>query len=988
MICRFTCTFSVFLSLLAAQTLSAAPRADRLAQVDAQGVLRWTDDRSEVALVGVNYYPPFTCDYHALTVRGLDIKEVMRQDVAHFRRLGLGVVRIHCFDREFSTADGGFVDNHHVELLDHLIDLCAKNGIYMVLTPIAWWGGGHYAPGNIDGFSNHFDMRAMTSDRRAWKIQARFLKEFAEHVNRCTGRRYGDDPALLAFECINEPLYPPGHPDAEVTAYIDALVDGLRASGTAKPVFYNSWQKRNAAAGASRCDGVTGSYYPTGLVAGHALEGSQLGRIRASTLNPDATIARKARMIYEFDAADTSGSYMYPAMGRLFRHEGVQVAAMFQYDPMAIANYNTGWRTHHLNLVYTPAKALSIGIMAETFRHLPRTCGYAAHGEELVFPPFRVNAARDLSEFATDVRYYYTSDPVAPPPAPAALRHVWGCGTSSVAGSTGNGAYFLDKVADGVWRLQLYPSVFTVNDPYSGRNIPKEVVLPENPTIMLALPDLGAAWTATRLDDGCGVTAAAGRAALRPGDYAVTRTIPTAAALDAARMSDVPAYIAPPPEKPTAHLAARIPSQWSVHAPLPFSVRGIAVSNVTARFVRTGDGLTRELAVSGRDAILPADALTDGEWGLAFDAEGPDGKVTHPGAQTDGIVWTRTPGAKDVPLMPVNGSRPHVLQHNMGASAVRRPDGCIALHTDSSDAGDACSGFTIPLKGVPQTAGPARLIVEIDNDGPEEACLEIGFRLDKGGFGVNARLRPGHNVLDFTPDEIRPLWNGPRTDRPWERIRELSVLTGAWLMPGGPVPRQSVLIRRIARVEVRPGYRIRLCGNARDWEFFDVQAALRRGFFSPGREFRQQAAVDDRGAPAYRLHADSFTGRVDSISFRLNADGAAHARLFPGFGAGRALVLRARAAKPRTDRLEVAMVLSNGQAWGCDIRLNDTWQDIRIPFSSLRYFSHWGGMPEISAADRPDIRLVQSLNFCFGKWLFGDTAHLDHAIEISSLHVE
>ena len=106
------------------------PHADRLAKVDAEGVMRWTDDGSEVALFGVNYYPPFTVDYKSIKEKGLDFSQVMREDVAHFRRLGLTCIRIHCFDRQFSAHDGAFLNNHHVALLDELIDLCAKNGIY------------------------------------------------------------------------------------------------------------------------------------------------------------------------------------------------------------------------------------------------------------------------------------------------------------------------------------------------------------------------------------------------------------------------------------------------------------------------------------------------------------------------------------------------------------------------------------------------------------------------------------------------------------------------------------------------------------------------------------------------------------------------------------------------------------------------------------------------------------------------------------------
>ena len=975
---------SLILSAILITSALAVPRADRTAKVDAEGVLRWNDDGAEVALVGVNYYPPFTCDYRHLTDLHADIKEEMRRDVAHFRRLGLGVVRIHCFDREFSTADGGFVDNHHVELLDYLIDLCAENGIYMVLTPIAWWGGGHYAPGNIDGFSNHFDMRAMTSDRRAWKVQARFLKAFAEHVNRYTGRRYADDPAVLAFECINEPLYPRDHPDSEVTAYIDALVDGLRASGTTKPVYYNSWQNRNAAAGASTCDGVTGSYYPTGLVAGHALEGPQLGRIHASSLMPDASIAKKSRLIYEFDAADTPGSYMYPAMGRLFRHEGVQVAAMFQYDPLRIANINTGWKTHHLNLVYTPAKALSIAIMAETFRHLPRNCGYAPHGTELVFPPFRVDAARDLSEFLQGDRYYYTSDPVARPSDVAALRHVWGCGTSAVAGSTGNGAYFLDRIADGVWRLQLYPSVFTVNDPYSGSRSVKEVVVPEHPAVTVQLPDLGTGWTAT---GPATVRARNGRAVLAPGDYVLTRDAPTDGQLAAARAADLPPFVAPAPEAPTPRISAKVPAQWRAGTAMPFALHAFAATNVRARLVRAADGTARSFPVAGTPPVLPADLLAPGDWRLSFTAEGAAGRVDLPSADSDAISWGRAPGARPVSLMPAVTARPVPMQHNVGASATRRPDGSILLCTDDSAAKDACGGFAAPLAGISACDRPAQLVVEAENLGAGDAWLEIGFRTDKGGFGVNARLRPGRNVVAFMPEEIQPLWGGPRTARPWERIRQLSVLTGAWLMRGRPLPAQSVVLRRLERVEVAPGFALRACGHAADWEFFDVRAALRRGFFSPGAGIWRQGDVDDRGEPAVRLHAESFTGRVDSASFRLNADGAAYARLFPQAGRGRTLLLRARALQPATDRLEVAFALANGQVWGAVVPLSCDWREIRIPLDTLRYFQHWN-LPPIAETDRPDIRQVQSVNFCFGKWLFPASAHLPHDVEVSSLRIE
>ena len=64
----------------AAACLAVAP-ANRPAQVDAQGVMRWTDDGSEVTVFGVNYYAPFALDYRVLRERGHDIKETIRRDI-------------------------------------------------------------------------------------------------------------------------------------------------------------------------------------------------------------------------------------------------------------------------------------------------------------------------------------------------------------------------------------------------------------------------------------------------------------------------------------------------------------------------------------------------------------------------------------------------------------------------------------------------------------------------------------------------------------------------------------------------------------------------------------------------------------------------------------------------------------------------------------------------------------------------------------------
>ena len=734
----------------------AVPRAERLAKVDAEGVMRWTDDGGEVTLFGVNYYPPFSVDYKAIKEQGLDFSQVMREDVAHFRRLGLTCIRIHCFDRQFSTHDGAFVANHHVALLDELIDLCARNGIYTVLTPIAWWGGS-YAE-DKEGFSNDWPMHAMTTNRAAWAIQARFLKEFGQHVNAVTGRRYADDPAILCFELINEPLYPRDHPDAEVTAYIDALADGLRASGTAKPIFYNAWQGRNAAAGKARIDGVTGSTYPTGLVAGHALKGAQLAKVKGSSLRPDEHIARKARMIYEFDCADTPGAYMYPAFAKVFRHEGVQVAAQFQYDPMRLADVNSNWQTHHLNLAYTPAKALSFGIAAEAFRRLPRGCAYTNDANELVFPPFRVNAARNLSQMVTETDYLYTADPLDPPPVPAKLRRVWGVGASSVVASTGNGAYFLDKAADGLWRLQLYPSVFTVRDEYSGGTRPKVVILPEPPTLTINLPDLGTAFRVRAAADGTvAAQACAGRVTLAAGDY-VLENVPAFGAAEQKALAalETPAYcMRPAQEKIFGWKTDGAPAQWGDRKPFSFDIAAIGVTNVIVTMQSASGSETRSFPV--RLCARPDD------WEF-FDAEA---------ALKGRYTW-------------ITGVRKYRASDPSGGVALgfAAKEGTFAGAKEFAGQRVPCdeSGF----RNLFGKTGPGKTAVfrARATDAFTKRVEVVFVQADGGNWGVDLELTPEWRTIRVPVKNFRPYWQtrrGDGTEPDMSQVQTIALGFGRWL---------------------------------------------------------------------------------------------------------------------------------------------------------------------------------------------------------------
>ncbi len=949
--------FQIILCLaLMALALTAAPvpRAARAAHVDAAGVMRWTDDGSEVALFGVNYYPPFTVDYKAIKAKGLDFRQVMRDDVAHFRRLGLTSLRIHCFDRQFSTHDGGFVANHHVELLDFLIDLCARNGIYTILTPIAWWGG-MYAE-DKEGFSNDWTMHELTANRKTWPIQARFLREFGEHRNPVTGHRYADDPAILCFELINEPLYPAKHSDAEITDYVNALADGLRASGTTKPIFYNSWQKRNAAVAKARIDGVTGSYYPTGLVAGHALRGIQLGRIVASTLHPDEHVARKAKMIYEFDSADTPGAYMYPAMAQLFRHEGVQIANQFQYDPLCIADVNAGWMTHHLNLVYTPAKAISFGIAGEAFRRLPRGCAYQTATNEIVLPPFRVHAARNLSQMTTETDYLYTADPIDPPPAPEKLTRVWGVGTSSVAGASGNGAYFLDRACAGVWRLQLYPDVFNVRDEFSGGPSVKQILLPGPRAVTLNLPGLGASYRVRAVADGRVIAqVAGGHVLLQPGDYVVEGV---AAYGDRERTAiaalDTPAYVARPASQ-ASHVTVDPPIQWNASQPFPLGMQSCNVQDVTAYFL--------------------------------FAAKDADGrKLTFPQPGTAGTVNMELPGT-GLSLLPKAGTPPRLMRSKFATSAVRWEGEALFFETAGATNGSPCVGFSLPVSYPSSGSFATGLRLEIENRLKTPAAVEIGFRLKTGdGFGANVRLAPGRNVVSLDPSALKPLWGYKGAwVWPWHDVRELSILTGAWLWQAEAFPAQTLVIRTLERFSTVPAFSTKLRVTPSEWEFLDVMAALSRGFWGV-RGVRKYTATDPEGGRGigFSAEAGAFAGEKDYAGVHVACDVDSFWQLFGNVGEAKAVLFRARATDAYTKRFEFVFKQLDGGNWGVDLPITTEWRTIRVPVKELR--PYW--QTKRDGSSKPDPRQALGIAIGYGRWLYGDTLDKPHGFEISSVKLE
>ena len=474
-----------------------------LVYLDKQGVVRWRATQKEVTLFGANYVITTASDYRAAGyVRG-DRKRMIDEDMAQFARMGWDGLRLTFWgDWEASDSAGNLLANDHLDLLDYLIAQAKARGIYMLFSPIQLYGSNWPdALGDTTqpGFGRRFGKGRMGTDPAAIAAQVNYLRQILNHVNPYTHVAIKDEPAIVFIELVNEPWHHPEDLPGSIK-YIDALTDAVRGTGCQKLIFYNVSQDFRIAEAIrrSKAEGITFGWYPTGLNAGHELEGNYL---RGADAYPDMVrpeLARLPRIVYEFDSPDLRTGTMYPAMARTFRTVGTQFAAMFAYDMLGTASRNLGWQTHYLNLVYTPRKALSAIIAGEAMRRLPRLQSYAPYPRNTRFGDFHISYQGDLAELVARDAFMYTSSTNAAPPDPAALQHIAGTGSSATVKYEGTGIYFLDKIRQGVWRLEVYPDAVPIRDPFEPPSAEKIVTraISRAWPITITLPDLGSAFTA------------------------------------------------------------------------------------------------------------------------------------------------------------------------------------------------------------------------------------------------------------------------------------------------------------------------------------------------------------------------------------------------------------------------------------------------------------------------------------------------------------
>ncbi len=510
---------------------SQSAKMENPVYVDQQGVLRWTKNNAEASFFGVNYTTPFAHAYRAHKALNVDMEKAIRQDVYHFARLGLNAFRVHVWDVEISDTAGNLLENEHLRLFDFLLAELAKRNIKTIITPIAFWGNGYPDRDEATpGFARKYGKLGSTTNDTAVRASENYLKQFFSHINPYTKRTYIQDTNVIAMEINNEPSH--SGPKINITNYINRLAAAVRSTGWSKPVYYNIAQSPyyNDAVSRSNIDGVSFQWYPTGLVANREVEGNFLPHVDHYTIPFDTVpeYRNKTRMVYEFDAADVLKSYMYPAIARSFREAGFQWATQFAYDPMVIAHVNTEYQTHYLNLAYTPSKAISFMIAGEAFRRVPRLKNYGNYPADSLFDAFRVSYRNNLSEMNTPDKFYYSNTTATKPVNAAKLSALAGVGNSAVVQYEGSGAYFLDKIEDGVWRLELMPDAVRISDPFERASPDKTVTgirwCPHAMQVML--PGLGSGFTVKALNEGNSYTTrvSANRFSIEPGTYLLVRS--------------------------------------------------------------------------------------------------------------------------------------------------------------------------------------------------------------------------------------------------------------------------------------------------------------------------------------------------------------------------------------------------------------------------------------------------------------------------------
>jgi len=288
---------------------------------------------------------------------------------------------------------------------------------------------------------------------------------------------------------------------------------------------------------------------------------------------------------------------------------------------MATAYANTEYQTHYLNLAYTPSKAISLMIAAKAFHRLPRNKSYGTFPADSVFDVFRVSYKEQLSEINSPEEFYYSNATSSKPVNLGQLQHIAGVGSSPVVNYNGYGVYFIDKVSEGVWRLEVMPDALQIRDPFEKSSPKKEVTRIQwtNQSMKIALPELGENFKINALNEGNNFSTAAinNGFTIHSGSYLLTKNTINA------KLNSYPSYLkefAAPKSTDTTPFAVHTPySEVSENSSFIISSKivGVDTADKVSIEISNSAGKWKTVTCTAKTvynyfAEVPADMVTAG----------------------------------------------------------------------------------------------------------------------------------------------------------------------------------------------------------------------------------------------------------------------------------------------------------------------------------------------------------------------------------------
>jgi len=136
--------------------------------------------------------------------------ETARRFARNLRRIGYNMLRFHHHESclvEGSPPGSTELNAKAMERFDALVAACVENGIYMTTDlfvsrrPISWKSLGFDRPGDVS--MTEFKGLVFFNEN-AFSNYLAYARAFLGHVNRYTGRRLADEPALATLSFVNE----------------------------------------------------------------------------------------------------------------------------------------------------------------------------------------------------------------------------------------------------------------------------------------------------------------------------------------------------------------------------------------------------------------------------------------------------------------------------------------------------------------------------------------------------------------------------------------------------------------------------------------------------------------------------------------------------------------------------------------------------------------------------------------------------------------